>query len=374
MRIAINTRFLIPGKMEGFGWYTYEIAKRLVKNHPEHDFFFFFDRPFDQQFIFADNVKGIVLNPPARHPFLFIYWYEVAVKRALKKHKIDLFFSPDGYLSLKSDIPQVCVMHDLNFIHNPKDLKPLMSWYYNQFFPKFATKANAIITVSEFSRQDIIQQYRVDPTKVHAIWNGASDNFVPLDSVTKSKIRDKYCDGKPFILFVGSLHPRKNLKRLILAFEQFKLQNPEAPENLLIVGRELWKNGLEKVELCETIKASIRFTGHLKIEELARVTGSAEFLAFVPYFEGFGIPLVEAMRCGTPILAGDQTAIPEIAGTAAMYCDPFSVQSILSGIKALTSDETRRNELSAMGIERAQQFSWDKAADEVWKVLQSQMN
>ncbi len=373
MRIAINTRFLIPGKMEGFGWYTYEIAKRLVQNHPEHEFFFFFDRPFDKQYIFTDNVTGVVVNPPARHPFLFIYWYEIAVKRALKKYKIDLFFSPDGYLSLKTGLPQVCVMHDLNFIHNPKDLKPIMSWYYNRYFPKFASKANAIITVSEFSRRDIIEQYNVDPSRVTAIPNGASEAFQPLKEVQKEEIRKKYSNSKPFILFVGSLHPRKNLKRLILAFDLFKSKHPDAPEQLLIVGRELWKNGLEKVEVQDKTRAAIHFTGHLKIEELALVTGSAEFLAFVPYFEGFGIPLVEAMKCGTPILSGNKTSLPEVAGEAALYCDPFSVESILEGIVELSSNEKLREELSERGLIHSQKFSWDLAAEKVWDVLSHQL-
>jgi glycosyltransferase involved in cell wall biosynthesis len=187
MRIAINTRFLLPGKMEGFGWYTYEISKRLVQNHPEHQFYFFFDRPYDQQFIFAKNVSPVILNPPARHPFLFVIWYEISVRRALRKHKIDLFFSPDGYLSLGSSVPQIPVIHDINFVHNPKDLKPLMSKYYRHFFPKFAKKAKKIITVSQFSKLDICQNYGINEDNVVAIWNGCSEVFQPILDETKKK-------------------------------------------------------------------------------------------------------------------------------------------------------------------------------------------
>ena len=150
MKIAVNTRFLLSGKMEGFGWYTYEITKRMVEQHPEHEFIFFFDRPFDPKFIFASNVTPVVLNPPARHPVLFIYWFEFAVRRALKKVKADVFFSPDGYLSLRSMIPQISVIHDINFEHFPKDLPWSARAYLRYFFPLFAKKATQIITVSEY--------------------------------------------------------------------------------------------------------------------------------------------------------------------------------------------------------------------------------
>lgn len=373
MRIAINTRFLLPDKMEGFGWYTYEISKRLVLNHPEHEFFFFFDRPYDKSFVFAENVTPVILRPPARHPFLFITWFEFSVKRALKKYNIDLFFSPDGYLSLGSNIPQVSVIHDLNFVHNPDDLRPLMSWYYNKYFPKFARKASKIITVSEYSRKDIMQQYDIPGEKVKAIWNGVSDVFQPVTNHVKEEIKQKYTGGKDFILFVGSIHPRKNLKRLMLAFEQYRLRNPDTELQLLIVGRELWKNGLEAVSINEQTQRAIHFTGHLSLEELAKVTASGLFMAFVTYFEGFGIPLVEAMRSGTPILAGNQTSLPEVAGNAAIYCDPFSVESISEGIDRLANEPKLREELSALGKERGQLFTWDQAAQKVWEVLESQL-
>jgi glycosyltransferase involved in cell wall biosynthesis len=357
--------------MEGFGWYTFEISKRLVLNHPEHEFYFFFDRAYDPKFIFAENVTPIVLGPPARHPFLFVVWYELSVKRALRKYEIDLFFSPDGYLSLGSSVPQVPVIHDLNFEHNPKDLKPLMSKYYRWFFPKFAKKAEKIITVSEFSKKDICSTYQIPDDKVSVIWNACSEVYQPIDQETKKKVRAEYSGGKPFLLFVGAIHPRKNLHRLMDAFARLKSNDPDCDHQLVIVGAELWKNGLIETDIPATIKSQIHFTGRLGLEDLAKVVASADLLAFVPYFEGFGIPLVEAMRCGTPILAGDRTAIPEVAGNAAVYCDPFSVEDICNGLQRLISDAELRAELSQNGLERAQLFSWDKSATEVWEVLMS---
>ena len=177
MRIAVNTRFLLPNKLEGFGWYSYEICKRLTESNPEHDFIFFFDRPYNSAFVFGDNVTPVVLKPAARHPFLFYYWFEFAVKRALKKYKADLFFSPDGYLSLGSKTKQIAVIHDINFVHFPKDLPWLVAKYLNHFFPKFAQKADHIITVSEYSKKDLVDSFGVKPKKITDILNSASGNY-----------------------------------------------------------------------------------------------------------------------------------------------------------------------------------------------------
>lgn len=368
MRIGINTRFLLSSKMEGFGWYTFEIVKRIVKDHPEHEFIFFFDRPFDEKFIFGANVTPVVLNPPARHPILFVFWFEIALKRALKKHKIDLFFSPDGYLSLASNVPQVGVIHDINFEHYPEDIPFAARKYLRFFFPKFARKAKKIITVSEYSKQDIQSTYQIPSDKIVVAWNGASDEFKPLSHEEIIQIRKTLTKGAPYFLFVGAIHPRKNVKRLIDSFIELKLQH-QSPYHLVIVGASLWKNNPLSITIPESIKDSIHFTGHLSLTELSEVMASAEIFAYVPYFEGFGIPLVEAMKCGTPILSGNKTSLPEVAGPAAIYCDPFDVQDICAKMKLLSEDAELRKKLSVAGMERSKEFSWQKASEKVFSVL-----
>ncbi len=374
MRIAINTRFLLSHKMEGFGWYTYEITKRLVAQHPEHTFILFFDRKYDEKFVFGKNVIPVVLNPQARHPILFKIWFNQSVKRALKKYKADIFFSPDGYLSLTTQVKQVAVMHDLNFVHNPKDLKPAMRNYYATQFPRFAKKAAHIVTVSEYSKQDICTQYNLPETNVTAIWNGASEAFQPLSTEAIQAVRQKYSNGAPYFLFVGAIHPRKNVRRLILAYAKFRKDHPESTKRLVIVGAELWNNAGMDLEISASLKNEIHFTGHLPLEELAKVMGAAEIFAYVPYFEGFGIPLAEAMRCGTPILAGNRTSLPEVGGDAAVYCDPFDVDDIAQKMGELSNDEALRSTLREKGLERSKLFSWDTAAEKVWEVLQHQLD
>ncbi|MES2556977.1 MAG: glycosyltransferase family 1 protein [Bacteroidota bacterium] len=371
MRIAINTRFLLSSKMEGFGWYTFEVVKRLVEQHPEHEFVFFFDRAFDPKFVFGPNVTPVVLNPPARHPILFYLWFEWSVRRALKKHKIDVFFSPDGYLSLGSKVPQIGVIHDLNFEHYPLDIPWQPRLYLRSFFPKFARKATQIVTVSEYSKQDICTTYKIPESKVTVGWNGASELFKPLDETTIAEIRNTHSSGKPYFIFVGALHPRKNVGRLLQAYAQFCEQNTEI--DLLIVGETLWKNKqLQLPDLGESVKNRIHFTGHVSQTNLTRLVGAAHSLVYVPYFEGFGIPLVEAMKCAVPIIAGNRTSLPEIAGNAALYCDPFDVNSITAAMHELSNNPELYAQLKAAGLERGQLFSWDHTATVCWEVIASQ--
>lgn len=369
MRIAINTRFLLPGKMEGFGWYTFEVVQRIVCAHPEHDFYFYFDRPYDQKFIFAKNVTPVVLNPPARHPILFIYWFEIAVRKALKKHSIDLLFSPDGYLSLSSSVKQVITIHDINFEHHPKDLPLSARLYLRYFFPRFAHKASEIITVSNYSMEDIQSVYGIESTKISYCWNGASDEYVPLDEKSIGEIRSKYSSGNPYFLFVGSIHPRKNLLRLLRAFKEFK-QHDRLSMKIVLVGSSMWRRDKELEQLMKALGTDVVFTGHLEKQELCKVTAAAFALTFVPYYEGFGIPIVEAMKCGVPVICGNRTSLPEVAGDAALLCDPFDEQAISRCMSELTSDAILYQDLKRRGLERGAAFNWEHSANHVWKVIE----
>lgn len=152
MKIAVNTRLLVKNKLEGIGWFSYETLKRITTQHPEHEFYFIFDRKHSDDFIFSDNVTPIELFPQARHPFLYYLWFEFSMPRLLKKLKPDLFLSPDGYLSLKSKIKSLVVFHDLNFEHYPEDIPWLERKNYKYFFPRYAKKADRIATVSEYSK------------------------------------------------------------------------------------------------------------------------------------------------------------------------------------------------------------------------------
>lgn len=363
--IGINARNILGSKMEGFGNYSFELVRRITKNHPEQTFVLFFDRAVDPKFEFTSNVQTVVLYPPTRHPLLWILWFEWSLKRALKKHNVDVLWSPDGFCSLGSNVPQIATIHDLNFEHYPKDLPRLVSLYFRKFYPKFARKAKHILTVSNYSKKDIVDTYGISSNKISVVYNGISDEFRVLTSEEITETRQHYTNGKPYFLFVGSLHPRKNIQRLVQAFSEFSRVNLQI--DLVIVGNAMWKQ--EAFNLSIETKDRVHFLGHLSTNELSRVTGAAFALSYVPYFEGFGIPLVEAMRCGVPIISADTSCLPEIAGDAAIYCDPFSVKNITDKMIELAGKPALHSSLSEKALARSSQFSWDLAANQVWEVL-----
>jgi len=370
MVIGVNTRFLLKNKMEGFGWYTFETISRIVKNHPEHQFIFFFDRAYDEKFVFSDNVSPVVLRPPARHPILFKIWFNYSITAALKKYNCDGFISPDGYLSLRTSVPQLAVIHDLNFEHNPQDIPTGALTYLKTYFPLFAQKATRISTVSNFSKEDLVRTYNVTPTKIDVAYNGAANCFQPVSHQVKQETQKKYSNGQPFILFVGALHKRKNIQRLLAAFDTIKSTTTH-PQHLVIVGEKTWNN--QHFQTPESINEYVHYTGHIQLDELAKITASADVMACVSYFEGFGIPLLEAMQAGTPVLAGNKTALPEIGSDAVHYCDPFSVEDIAKQLNHLLSNPTLLTDLAKKGRERAKAFSWNTTAEELWKSFEKMM-
>lgn len=368
MKIAVNTRLLLKGRLEGIGWVAYETLRRMVAAHPEVEFYFLFDREPDPMFLFADNVKPVVLFPQARHPFLFIWFFELSVTRALKRIRPDLFFSPDGYMSLRTNIPTVVQFHDLNFEHFPNDMPKIHLWHYKKFFPRFAHQACRIVTVSEFSKKDIVECYGVDPAKIDVAYNGVNEIFQPIGPERQEAIRARYSGGHPYFMFVGSLHPRKNLARLFTAFDLFKRQTPSDVKLLIVGEKRWWTQPIQQAYEAMGCKEEVIFTGRLSAEDLHEVTASALASVYVSYFEGFGIPILEAFRCGTPVITSQVTSMPEVAGDAALLIDPFSESSIAEAMTKMM-DANIREELAAKGLDRAAAFSWDQAAEEIWKCL-----
>ncbi len=367
--IAVNTRFLLDGRLEGIGWFTYETLKRLVAWHPDIDFIFFFDRPFHPKFVFAENVTPVVLFPPARHPILFYCWFEFAVSRALKKYQADIFISTDGFLSLKTTIPTLLVIHDLAHVHFPEQVKYVEQRYYDYFMPKFAKKAARIATVSEYSKQDIHQQYQVPLDNIDVVYNGARETFQVIPFDTQQKIKAQYANGQDYFFYIGAVHPRKNVHRLIQAFDLFK-QQTNAPLKLLIAGRFAWQTGQVKNAFDQSDhQQDILFLGYVKDEEVPLLMGSAFALTYISLFEGFGIPLLEAMNCNIPVITSNVSSMPEIIGKAGLTVSPTSITEIVLSMTKLYKNKDLRKELSSHVEQQRKKFSWDLTTQRVEKSL-----
>lgn len=369
MRIAVNTRFLIKNRLEGIGWFTFETIKRITQWHPEHEFIFLFDRDYDPEFIFSENIKPVILHPQARHPFLWYIWFEYSVRRYIERNNIDLFLSPDGYLSIKTMVPQVGVIHDINFYHYPKTLPFFTRWYYNYFFPIFAEKGTRLATVSEFSKNDIVKNYGISPDKIDIAYNGANELYKPLSIKDIDDTRRIVAGGSKYFVFVGAFNPRKNIVRLLQAFDLFK-KEIESDIKLVIVGDKMYgtskmMDALNRMDF----KDDVIFTGRLQVDQLCRIVGSAFAMTYVSYYEGFGIPLLEAMECDIPIIASNCTSIPEVAGNAAIYVDPFNIEAIKEGMIRIYNDDELRMQLVLNARKQRDRFNWDNTAKSLYSCM-----
>ena len=366
LKIAVNTRLLLKDKLEGIGWFTAESLSRITKQHPEHEFIFLFDRPFDASFIFSSNITPLVIPPAARHPFLYYIWYEYMLPGALQKSGADLFLSPDGLLSLSTNVPSVVVIHDLNFEHYPQDLRWLLSKYYRYYLPRFAAHAARIATVSEFSRNDICSLYNISEEKIDVVYNGAGEQFIPLSKPEQALVKAQFSGGNDYFLYVGALHPRKNLTNLFKAFDHFKESDNNGMKLLVVGARYWWTDSIKNTYENLRYREDVLFTGRLSSADLRKVMASAFALTYVSYFEGFGIPLVEAFYCDTPVITSNITSMPEVAGDAAILVDPFNHLSISDAMLKLVKDPALRNQLIEKGRLRRTSFSWQKTSEKLW--------
>lgn len=371
MRIGVNARFLLSEKLEGLGWYSFELLSRMVKLLPQHDFVFFFDRPYDAKFIFGENVKAVLVSPPARHPFLWYLWFEKMLPNALKKEKIDVFFSPDGYLSLNTNIPTILTIHDLAFEVFPKQIPFIVEKYYRFFTPKFVKKAALIVAVSNATKNDIIKFYGTDSKKISVVHNGCSTTFNPVPIQMKIEIREKWTGGLPFFIFIGALHPRKNIDGILKAFDLFK-QKTGLPHKLLIAGRMAWQTETIKLVYEQLVfKNDVVFATHSGRDLLNNLLGSAEALVYPSHYEGFGLPILEAFHCEIPVITSNNSAMPEVAGDAALLVDSNSTTSIADAMIKIVENESFRENLIQLSSVQMKKFSWDKAAKEMVELITS---
>jgi len=367
MVIAVNTRFWLKDALEGYGYFIQETFQRMAQQHPEHRFYFLFDRPYDSRLVFPQNVTPLVIGPPARHPLLWKWWYDVRVPLVLSKIKAAVFVSPDGFCSLTSGVPQCVVLHDLGFLHYPQGYKRSHLLYYKYYTPKFLKKARHIATVSQFSKADLISTYKISDAKISVVYNGVKDVFRPATGGQQAAVKEKYTEGKEYFICIGAIHPRKNLVNLLKAFSLFK-KRQKSSMKLLLAGRLAWKNDAFAA-LLKTYKYrdDVVLLPYIEDEtELAQLVGAAYALVYPSHFEGFGVPVAEAMRAGVPVLTSANSAMQEISEGAALYFDPTDVMDMAAQLMLMYKDETLRAALIEKGSEVVKKYTWQQTSDALW--------
>ena len=370
MKIAVNTRLLLKNRLEGIGIFTRETLARITQAHPEHQFYFLFDREYDESFVFSENVTPIVAHPQARHPYLWYLFFEHGIPLKLKKIKPDFFLSTDGWIPTRLSIPSVNVIHDLNFLHHPEFVPPVVRRYYDRFFPKFARNATRLATVSQFSRDDIHQSYQVPLENIDVVYNGANTAYKPYTEEQQIAVKQQYTDGHDFFLFVGLIHKRKNLDNVFRAFDLFK-ERTNSPMKLVVVGDKKWWAGeIEDTYLAMRHRKDVVMLGRRQLDELSALTAAATAMVYASLFEGFGQPIVDAFNAHTAVITSNISSMPEIAGDAALLVNPYDVGEIAQAMEQLYRDPLLRNTLIEKGKARKGLYTWDRTAELLWQTIE----
>jgi len=279
---------------------------------------------------------------------------------------------------LRTRVPRITVLHDLAFEHFPLDVGLLQRKYYHFFVPRFAQASGQVVAVSEATKADIVRTYGLAPAKISVAYNAPAPLFRPQPAAAQRETRRRFSHGQPYFLFVGALQPRKNLGNLLRAFDSFKTAGGPAVAGaqLLVVGRPAWKAGpIFDAYQAMHHKAAVHFTGRVADAELAGLYAAALATVYVPYFEGFGIPIVEAQASGCPVLTANVSAMPEVAGEGgALLVDPHSTENIAAGLARLWHEPALRQQLVARGHANLHRFSWDRSAEVLWAAISAALN
>jgi glycosyltransferase involved in cell wall biosynthesis len=367
MPIYIDVSSAVHSKA-GIGRYAGSLAQALVSRRPGR-FALFYNRGRETQ---PPNGLGSV---PARtvragyKPWRVAVWLGqlagVPFNRLVPG--AELFHATEHLLPPLHGVPSVLTVHDMIFKLFREHQKPQNYWYLNATMPLYCRRADAIITVSESSKRDIVAHYKVDPSKVTVIYEAASREFAPAQPDAVDAVRRQYGLPDRFLIHVGVIEPRKNLTRLVEALQLVRDQGVRIP--LVIVGGKGWlyDDLFRRLEGLE-VRDSVQFTGYAPAGDLP-VLYSASTLATMPsVYEGAGLPVLEAMACGVPVVCSNASSLPEMGGKAARYFDPYDVQAMADTIRVVWTDADLRTEMSRQGLAQAARFSWERAAEETWEV------
>lgn len=367
LKVVVNCKSLKPDRLDGIGVYTLQLLRRLVEKRSDWEFIFVYDKIPKNAFTFPSNVREIsFVCPTYRPPILKLYLS--FLNYICKKEKADVLFSPDGWAPKNTSIPTIVSIHDLNFVRNPEFLPWYWASMYNKCFPIIAQNAAHILTVSEFSKKEIIELYSIPSQKISITYNGVSPEFTPATESEISTTRAKISNGKPYFLFVGTLHERKNIRGVFKSYAMYRNQGGKWP--LVVVGNPLFGDAAQTYMGANYLyKDDILFTGRVQKSELIKIYSAAACLFFIPFYEGFGIPVIEAMASGVPVISSSVTSLPEVCGNAALLVPPDDYTEIAQLLFEIESNADLRAELKKRGIERAKQFDWKNEMEKLEKIL-----
>ncbi len=368
MKIGVDGRCLMNGEYSGVGWYAKNLLENLISLDKENEYSFFYN---------SSRVKKM---PKLKVGDSDEYSYKIPNKLlnlslySLNQPKIDkligdpdIFFMPNlNFVSLTKKTKLILVIHDLSFLIYPEFFTPkILLWHKLIINSGIINRADKIITDSKSTKEDIIKILKIKPEKIAVCHLGVNNDFrsdIGLEEI--KKVKDKYQLPENYFLHVGTIEPRKNIISAIKAVESL-----EQDINFIIAGGSGWKSQ-EVIEAVKSSKKS-RVIGYIEEKDKPALYGGAKALIYPSYYEGFGLPVIEAMACGCPVIAGNRSSLPEVIGEAGIMINPYNWQELKSAMEELLNNEKLRLILREKGLNQVKQFTWEKCAEKTYQIINS---
>ena len=366
MRIGFDASRLSVSQRTGTEHYTWELLRALgaIDRH--------------NRYLLYTNGRPAALPPlppnysvrPIPFPRL---WTHLRLSAEMLLHPPDVLFVPAHVLPLWSPQRAVVTIHDLGYLHYPEAHPPAQQLYLRLSTLWNARRATHILAVSEATRRDIVRYCGVPESKISVVYHGVGERFRPVaDPRRLQQVLDRYGVRPPYLLYVGTIQPRKNLERLIEAFARFLARQGATAPGLVIAGKRGWMTeAIERRAQELGIADRVRFIGYVAGGDLPALVGGALAYLLPSLYEGFGMPVLEAQACGTPVLASAVSSLPEVAGDAALLVDPLDVDAIAAGIEQLVVDPSLRSRLRDRGLQHVSGWTWERTARETLAVLEA---
>jgi glycosyltransferase involved in cell wall biosynthesis len=359
LHVGVNAHLLSLAesyRSAGINWHIFNLLAHLPRAAPEIDLTIFLG---ESRYAAAPGVHLCVSRLPTARPPVRILWEQVIQPWVVRQAQLDLLHCPAFVGPLVSTCPTVITVHDLSFLFFPQGFRTLNRRYLQTLTRLSVHRAQRIIAVSESTKQDLVGHYGLSPARIDVVHNGADESFRPLPTNEVAAFRSR--EGLPdrFILFVGTLEPRKNVVRLIEAYARL----PKARPPLMLVGGKGWHYDevfarLEALDL----SAEVHFVGYVQADDLPLWYNAADLFVYPSLYEGFGLPPLEAMACGTPVITSAASSLPEVVGKAGRLVDPTDIAALATTMDQVLSDRDVQEKMQAAGLAQARSFSWSKAA------------
>ncbi|MFL0195591.1 glycosyltransferase family 4 protein [Clostridium sp. WILCCON 0269] len=371
MKIAMDARGANWYKGTGIGTYTSEILKYMTKNHRENFYHIYWSgNNYDK--LQQENTK-IVMASKKQHRFFEQYYFPVN----LKKETVDIYHIPQNGIGISENIEckKIVTIHDLIPYILPETVgKGYLSKFLKEM-PKIIDLADGIITVSDCSKKDILKFFPINEDKIFVTPLAANSRYTPLEKdKCRYEINSNYNIENPFILYIGGFSPRKNVSSLITAFSKIHKKLDKNYDLVIAGSNKDDSDMLKNLSINLNIDKNIRFTGFVEEKMMPIFYNACDIFIYPSLYEGFGLPPLEAMSCGTPVITSNISSIPEVVGDGGILINPFDIESLMYSIEALINDSSIREELSLKALKQSAKFSWEKTSEKTIEVYNKILN